>query len=155
MSEANTQETRNEISEEQERLNEEAEREKIRQTAEKAVEIASKGTMALAAPLYDGEKEIHELEYDFLKLKGLEMADAIDSASAGDGNPFELTNRQALALFAAAAGKEHCPNNGLMRKEIQERLGIRDAINAMRIARLFFVASVRAANFLSTKTSSR
>lgn len=125
-----------------------AELEKLKKTAEMAVQVASRGTMPLATPLQDGDRIVKELKYDFQKLTGMEMADALDQYYEAGANQFEITKKQALSLFAAAAGKE---DNGLFAKEIAERIGPRDAINAFRIASLFFVASVRAASFLTTK----
>ena len=127
---------------------EQEEREKIHKTAEMAVEIAAKGKMPLAVPLKDGDRMIEELEYDFLKLNGVEYADALDEMDDGRGTGFKINKKQAINLFCAAVAK--C-TPGLFQKEIMERLSVRDAINAERIATLFFAASSRAASFLITK----
>ena len=103
----------------------------------------SSGTLTLIDPIRDGQRTVTELHYDFCRLTGWEYADAMDSDREGDKNAFRLTNRQALALFAAAAAKQ---TEGLDVTDIKQRLSIRDAIKAAQIATVFFVASSRAGN---------
>lgn len=126
---------------------EQEEREKMHETAELAVELAAKGKMPLAVPMKDGERVLNELEYDFLKLDGMEYAEALDEMDDGRGNGFKISKKQAVNLFCAAAAK--C-TDGMFQKELRERLSVRDAINAAKIATLFFAASSRAASFLTT-----
>lgn len=110
---------------------------------EKAAEAVKHGILRLAEPIYDGEKEYNELEYDFGALKGLEMARALDF---GDGpkDSFRLTDVQALNYFACAAAKCQNLSGGLDATDIRERIGGMDAIKAIQLATVFFRASSRA-----------
>lgn len=126
-----------------------AEREK--KLAMTAAEVSSRGAIELYEPIKDGDREYTRLEYDFKALRGTEMADALDSDDGGRGDVFRLSRRQAIALFAAAAEKK---TDGLFAKEIKERLGVVDALNAVRIASLFFLSTSRAGNYLISNLSS-
>lgn len=64
-----------------------------------------------------------ELAYDFGKLTGWEYADAMDMDPRA-GNIYRITRKQALCLFAMAAGKA---NEGVDATDIRERLGVEDA----------------------------
>lgn len=127
-----------------------AEREK--RIAMTAAEVSSKGCIELFDPIIDGEREYKKLEYDFKALRGTELADALDADDGNRTDPFRLTRRQAISLFAAAAEKK---TDGLFAKEIKERLGVVDALNAVRIATLFFISTSRVGNFLITSLSSK
>lgn len=126
---------------------EETETREAPKTAEEIMEDirerAKRGTLALSEPIEDGENSYDELEYDFTKLKGLEITRAIDSgrsvARTTDTN-FRLTDEQALHLFAAAAEKCQKPG-GLDRRDIVERMGAMDSIVAVQAASLFFNVS--------------
>lgn len=127
-----------------------AEREK--RIAMTAAEVSSKGCIELFDPIIDGEREYKKLEYDFKALRGTELADALDADDGNRTDPFRLTRRQAISLFAVAAEKK---TDGLFAKEIKERLGVVDALNAVRIATLFFISTSRVGNFLITSLSSK
>lgn len=129
-----------------------AEREK--RIAMTAAEVSSKGCIELFDPIIDGEREYKKLEYDFKALRGTELADALDADDENRNrtDPFRLTRRQAISLFAAAAEKK---TDGLFAKEIKERLGVVDALNAVRIATLFFISTSRVGNYLITSLSSK
>ena len=101
------------------------------------------GKMTLNKPICSNNKEFKELEYDFTSLTGWEFADAMDSDRDGDRNAFKLTDKQALALFAAAAAKKTQDADAY---DIKRNLLIEDAIKAIQIAAVFFVASSRAGN---------
>ena len=81
-----------------------------------------------------------ELNYDFCALTSLEMMDALDAD--GGANLFGITNRQALFLFAATAGK--C-NEKVDEKDVRQRLSSADAVKAVQLAKLFYAASSRRA----------
>lgn len=110
---------------------------------DEAAKAVKHGKLRLAEPIYDGEKEYNELEYDFGALKGLELARALDF---GDGpkDSFRLTDVQALNYFACAAAKCQEHPGGLDATDIRERIGGMDAIKAIQLATVFFRASSRA-----------
>jgi len=114
----------------------------IRKRREEAIEAmkTGKGILKLEMPFTSDDVEITELKYDFTALTGMEYADAMDSDTVTQ-QAFRITNRQALALFAIAAAKqtEHVDNT-----DIVQRMGVTDSIEAVRLAALFFQASVRA-----------
>ena len=106
-----------------------------------------KGRLALETPIIAGDEEITELVYDFTTLTGWEYADAMDK----DPNAqqlYRITNRQALALFAAAAAKE---TDRLDARDIMERIGATDGAEGVHLATLFFIASMRAGRLRITK----
>ena len=109
---------------------------------DEAAKAVRHGKLTLAEPIMDGENEYNELEYDFGKLKGLELARALDF---GDGpkDSFRLSDVQALNYFACAAAKCQKPG-GLDATDIRERIGGMDAIKAIQLATVFFRASSRA-----------
>lgn len=97
---------------------------------------ASNGTLQLSTPIRAGGKDVEELQYDFQKLTGWEYAEAIDS----DRNAqtiFRLTAKQALNLFATAAGKA---TENIDANDIKERIGVEDSMAAVQLAILFFNA---------------
>ncbi len=131
-------------------------REKIKQQWEeqkKQLEEASealkqgKGRMRLETPIRAHDTEFTELQYDFTSLKGHEYTDAMDSDINGSGT-FNITRRQALALFAKAAAKQI---EGVDMQDIIEQIGGTDAIEAVEIATLFFNASRRAGRMRISK----
>lgn len=113
-----------------------------------AAEKVSKGRFKLLVPIEDGEQKYDELVYDFNKLTGWELARAIDSGADRNANPSNVTDTQALALFAVAAAK--C-TGGLDEKDIKERLSAQDAIAAISVASIFFKGSLLAGSLRITK----
>lgn len=107
----------------------------------KAAERVSHGKLILSRPIKDGEREVTELVYDFTALTSTEYADALDSVPGQNANAFRLTNRQALALFAAAAAKA---TPGLDVIDVRERLSVMDVNVAVQIATVFFIGTSRA-----------
>ena len=113
-----------------------------------AAEKVSKGRFKLLVPIEDGEQKNDELVYDFNRLTGWELARAIDSGADRNANPSNVTDTQALSLFAVAAAK--C-TGGLDEKEIKERLSAQDAIAAISVASIFFKGSLLAGSLRITK----
>lgn len=101
-----------------------------------------RGKMVLETPILVADKPVNELHYDFTKLTGWEYADAMDSDPSGS-NIFRISSKQGLLLFAAAAAKE---TKGIDATDIRERMGVSDAIKAVQVATIFFVASTREGN---------
>lgn len=97
------------------------------------------GKLELKTPFIVGEEEITELEYDFNELTGIEYADAMDSDMRA-GSSFKVTYRQGLALFACAAAKQ---TPGVDMKDILEKMGVEDGIEAVQLGTLFFSISTR------------
>ena len=106
-----------------------------------------KGILHLEKPIKSGSGDVEELPYDFMALNGLELTDALDSSPSSQ-QIFGITNRQALALFAAAAAKQ---TESLDKRDILERIGGTDAVEAVQLATLFFRASSMAGQMRITK----
>lgn len=126
-----------------------AQMEEYRKKNQIALEAISegKGRLTLAAPITYNDEEITELAYDFTALTGMEYADAMDSDASAQ-QIFRITNRQGLALFAAAAAKQ---TPELDSKEIMENLGVADAMEGVQLATSFFAASTRAGRMRISK----
>ena len=108
-----------------------------------------KGRLTLEKAILAGDEEVTELQYDFTELTGMEYTDAMDS----DPNAqqiYRITYRQALALFAMAAAKQA---DRLHYRDIIERIGVTDAVEAVQLATLFFSASTRAGRMRISKKS--
>ena len=114
----------------------------VRQRREEALDAmkTGKGILHLEKPILSDDIMVKELKYDFMALTGMEYADAMDSDSQTQ-QLFRITNRQALALFAAAAAKQ---TEHVDQTDIMQRIGVTDAVEGTRLAVLFFQSSVRA-----------
>ena len=124
------------------------ERKRKKQEASQALK-EGRGILSLETPILAGDKNITELVYDFNELTGMDYIDAMDS----DPNAqqiFKITYRQALALFAKAAAKE---TEYVDMRDILERIGMTDAVEAVQLATLFFSASTRAGQLRISKRS--
>ncbi len=132
------EEIKNEIKE----SNRENQNQKQADVAKKVLDTTSKGTFKLSTPLRAGGKDVTELEYDFTKLTGWELVEAMDT-DAGAKSVFKITQKQALCLFATAAGKM---TDGVDATDIKDRIGAVDAMRAVQLATVFLTASARAAN---------
>ena len=117
-------------------------------TPQDVVAQVARGKLVLDTPILSKGENVTELHYDFLALTGFEYADAMDSDATSKSDSFHLTNRQALSLFAAAAVKK---TESIDREVVIRGLSISDAIKAVQIATVFFVASSRAGNRRITK----
>ena len=106
-----------------------------------------KGRLELEIPITAGDEEIKELAYDFTELTGMEYADAMDS-DLNAQQVFRITYRQGLALFAKAAAKQ---TEKIDERDIVERMGMTDAVEAVQLATLFFSASTRAGRLRISK----
>ena len=112
----------------------------IKKTADELAAKLEKGEMKLLAPIRGGGKDIDALKYDFTKLTAWEYAEALDSDAAAK-DAFKMTKKQGIALFAAAVAKE-MPE--LDARDVKERLGIKDGVQAVSLATVFFVSAQRA-----------
>lgn len=112
----------------------------IKKTADELAAKLEKGEMKLLAPIRGGGKDIEVLKYDFTKLTAWEYAEALDSDAAAK-DAFKMTKKQGIALFAAAVAKE-MPE--LDARDVKERLGIKDGVQAVNLATVFFVSAQRA-----------
>ncbi len=101
-----------------------------------------KGTLKLSAPIRAKSQDVTELQYDFSKLTGWEYVEAMD-ADTSARNIFKISQKQALCLFAAAAGKV---TPDVDATDIRERIGAVDALRAVQLATVFLITSTRAAN---------
>ena len=113
-----------------------------------AAEMLYTGVFKLCRPILDGDKTYEELKYDFTALTASELCRAIDGASERNDSAYKLSDRQALALFAAAAAKE---TKGLDATDIRERMSAMDGVAAIRVATIFFDASFRAGSLRLSK----
>lgn len=123
-------------------------KEEKKSTGEMLKELTT-GSLALIQPFTARGETVTELGYDFCSLTTEELFDALDSAPVN--NMFTISNKQAIVLFAATAGK--CApmrdENGMKfrlydAKDVKTRLGAADAIKAVQLAKLFYHASSRA-----------
>ena len=99
---------------------------------------SSMGTLKLTFPIRAASTDVTELAYDFCGLTSLEMMEALDKD--GSLNLIGITNSQALYLFAATAAK--C-NEKVDEADVLARLSSADAVKAVQLAKLFYVASSR------------
>ena len=107
------------------------------------IELFSRGKLKLAAPIHADDKDFDELEYDFRALTSREYAECMDRDIVTRNNTFNMTNTQALNLFAAAAAKK---TKGLDAADIRRGLSVPDAIQVAQIAVTFFVACTQEGN---------
>lgn len=126
---------------EENKKNEQAQEQTAQQNAPITLNMISKGTLELAAPIRGRSKDIAELRYDFTRLTGWEYAEAMDS-DQNARNVFVVTKKQAICLFAAAAAKV---TPDVDAKDIRERIGLADAQRAVQVATLFLTTSAREA----------
>ncbi len=112
----------------------------IKKTADELAAQLEKGEMKLLTPIRGGGKDIDTLKYDFTKLTAWEYAEALDSDAAAK-DAFKMTKKQGISLFAAAVAKE-MPE--LDARDVKERLGIKDGVQAVNLATVFFVSAQRA-----------
>lgn len=102
-----------------------------------------RGTLKLFSPIRAAGQDITELKFDFVGLTTTELLDALDAFSSMNTSIFAITNKQALAIFAATAGKctEHVDA-----RDVRERISGVDSVKAVQLAKLFWIASNRAGN---------
>ena len=98
-----------------------------------------RGVMKLKTPIRAGGKDVTELFYDFTELTGWEFVEAMDMDREAR-NIFSVTEKQALCLFAATAGKQ---TPGIDATDIRKRMGVADAVKAVQLATVFLVTSTR------------
>lgn len=115
---------------------------------DEAVKELSRGKLKLFKPFIADDEEITELVYDFENLGGPEMVRAMDRGAVNGGNAFRITSEQALELFIASAGKE---TDGVDAADVRRGLSSVDAVKAVQLATVFFVASSQAGNARITK----
>jgi hypothetical protein len=130
----------------------EAEKPKAEEKQKSAGEVLRElttGTLKLLKPFRAHSQDVEEVRFDFCGLTTDEEFDALDSVTTY--NFSTITNKQALALFAATAGKcaPEVDDDGHMiklydAKDIKKRLGPADAIKAVQLAKLFYTASSQA-----------
>lgn len=120
-------------------------------TPEEHLNRLSKGRMVLLQPIRAAGQDITELRWNFRNISGWEFANAMDCVNAS--NVFNISNRQALALFAISAAKETTIKDErgtdvhpLDEADIRQRLGIDDCTKAIQVASVFFLASAREGN---------
>ena len=101
----------------------------------------TKGTLKLMKPIRARSEDVKELHYDFCALTGEEIMNALDCDTAG--NMFAISNKQALAVFAATAGS--CTEL-VDDKDIIKRISGPDSVKAIQLAKLFYAASSQAGN---------
>lgn len=115
---------------------------------DEAVRELSAGKLQLFQPFLSDNVEIKELKYNFENLTGPEMMAAMDRGARNGGNAFRITNEQALELFCTSAGKE---TENVDATDVRRGLGSVDAIKAVQLATVFFVASSQLGNAHITK----
>ena len=129
-------------------------KEEPREIADPAEQLRElcRGVLKLMTPIRAHSQDVKEIKFDFCAMTGMEMMDALDSVPTVN-NMFGVTNKQAIALFAATA--EKCApiidDGGKLTKlydakDVKGRLGAADAVKAMQLAKLFYNASSQAGN---------
>ena len=147
MNEATPEERKKAIEELREKYKEQIEERKAKNKAAQEAAAEGKGRLTLETPILAGGEEIKELAYDFTVLTGTEYTDAMDS-DINAQQIYRITYRQALALFAKAAAKQ---TDKVDMRDILERIGMTDAVEAVQLATLFFSASTRAGRLRISK----
>lgn len=147
MSEETPEERKAKIEELQQQLKQQIEERKAKSKIANEAMAEGKGRLALETPILSGDEEITELIYDFTELTGMEYVDAMDSDPNAQHN-YKITYRQGLALFARAAAKQ---TDRVDARDIVERIGMTDAVEAVQLATLFFSASTRAGRLRISK----
>lgn len=116
-----------------------------------------RGILKLMTPIRAHGLDVKEIKFDFCSLTGMEMMDALDSVPMIN-NMFGITNKQAMALFAATAEKcaPYVDDGGTRTrlydaKDVKARLGSADSVKAMQLAKLFYNASSQAGNMNISK----
>lgn len=111
-----------------------------------------RGKLKLLHPFRAHGQDVTEVPFDFCDLTGTEMMDALDEIVTVN-NMYGISNKQALALFAATAGKcapmveDGSTHTRLFdAKDVKARLGAADAVKAIQLAKLFYQASSQAGN---------
>jgi len=127
--------------ENQETRNNETAQQEPKKAAPIPLSMLSKGTLELATPIRSRSEDVTKLHYDFTKLTGWEYVEAMDS-DPNNRNVFNISKKQAICLFAAAAAK--C-TEGLDVTDIKERIGLADAMRAVQVATAFLVRSAQEA----------
>ena len=147
MNEATPEDRKKAIEELREKYKEQIEERKAKNKEAQAAMSEGKGRLKLETPIRAGDEEIKELIYDFNELTGIEYTDAMDS-DINAQQIYRITYRQALALFAKAAAKQ---TEKVDTRDIIERIGMTDAVEAVQLATLFFSASTRAGRLRISK----
>lgn len=147
MNEATPEDRKKAIEELRKKYKEQIEERKAKSKEAQAAMSEGKGRLKLETPIRAGDEEIKELIYDFNELTGIEYTDAMDS-DINAQQIYRITYRQALALFAKAAAKQ---TEKVDTRDIIERIGMTDAVEAIQLATLFFSASTRAGRLRISK----
>ena len=100
----------------------------------------SRGKLKLIKPIRARSQDVTELNYDFCALTSEEMMKILDEDTTF-ANLFAISNKQAMALFAATAGAQ---TENVDATDILQRISAPDGVRAMQIAKLFYDASSRA-----------
>ena len=106
----------------------------------------------MSTPIHADDRDVKELEYDFLALSSFEYAECMDRDTGTRNNTFNMTNKQALNLFAAAAARK---TKGVDAADVRRGLSVADAVKAVQIATTFFVACSQEGNKRITTGSSK
>lgn len=96
----------------------------------------SSGTLQLIQPIRARGQDLTELQYNFPALTGWEYAEAMDADDKAK-SIFRMTSKQALNVFAYAAGKATADVDS---NDILERISVMDAQAAVQLSVLFFNA---------------
>lgn len=133
---------------EENKKNDQAQEQNAKKNIQLTLDMISRGTLELATPIRARSEDITVLRYDFTKLTGWEYVEVMDSDSA-NRNVFQVSKRQALSLFAAAAAKQAPADDKGGRlydaEDIKARIGLADAQRAVQVATLFLTTSAREA----------
>lgn len=105
------------------------------------LEKLSKGEMELIEPFEHNGETVSVLKYDFKKITGIEMCEALDSDPKSSVLR-KFSNRQLISLFGMAV--EHV--SGINHIDVTEKMAGCDALKGVQLAEVFFLASTQAAS---------
>ena len=124
--------------------------------ADKMADTLKEGVLILKEPIINGSATYTDLAFNFTELRGMELANALAYGERrGDKFAMDLTEVQALNLFACAAEKCQPVQGGLDASDIRTRIGGADAIKAIQLATCFFKFTSLAGDLRFRKTSSK
>ena len=121
--------------------NNQNEQQEVKKVSPVPLSLLSRGTLELATPIRARSTDVTVLHYDFTRLTGWEYVEAMDS-DPNSRNVFNVSKKQALCLFAAAAAKA---TEDVDATDIKERIGLADALRAVQVATVFLVRSAQEA----------
>lgn len=115
---------------------------KLNEVKEAAQAMSAKyedGILVLNEPIKVGDKEITEIAFNFRKLRGRDLVEAMDCDSRAG---MRTTSKQAFALFCRACRGVGMPDE----HDLNDRMSVADAMNAVKVTQLFLASKALETN---------